>query len=188
MKPEFQPGDILAFSGTSCVSRGIQVCTLGPISHVGILANSPEGTMRLYEALLVGGVCRYHPYRSIERTHLLGGRVWHYPLANPLVPYLSSMESTGGLTNTLEAQLGKPYDTKGAMWARSLGFGWLAHLLKNREALGNLFCSELVAMALRQVCRFNTRNASMWNPTHLCRTLRRRRVVGKPVLIRRPGK
>ena len=40
--------------------------------------------------------------------------------------------------------------------------------LPPRSDLGNLFCSECAAGALRHVGRFATRNPSQWSPAALC--------------------
>lgn len=167
---EFQPGDVIAFSGTSCVSRTIQFCTLGSISHVAIIAPHPVPGrgLRLYESLLPDGVRGINPGFRIKSALLSGTRVWRYPLAKPL----SEAEAVA-LSIYCEAAVGIPYDRLGAMAARSLGLGWVRwtrayNWLPNREDTGTLFCSETVAVAERYVDRFYTRNASKWSPVNLC--------------------
>jgi hypothetical protein len=187
---DLAPGDVLAFSGTSCTSRIIRCCTLGSISHVGIVAKHPDPTcygLRLYESVMPGGVRRIHLSLAVKTALDGGARVWHYPLAEPLSPAESA-----SLTAFLEGLRGTPYDRIGAIRARTLGFGWvrwtrLYNLLPNREDLGNLFCSECVGISLRYLDRFHTRNASKWSPVALCWALVERGHCPGPVELRLPA-
>lgn len=194
--PKFAPGDVLAFSGRGCLSRAIQFCTLGTINHVAILSLPPQGDgLCIYESSatvdlsceaagkVVKGVQRHSVRLRLRYAARQGCRVWHYPLTVPLTEDQQRL-----LESSCRTKLDIPYDYKGAAWARTLGFGWLAHLLKNREALGNLMCSEFAAVELRLMDRFDTENASKWNPAWLCRVLRWQGIVQKPRLVVAGGK
>ena len=56
---EVKAGDILGFSGRSWISAGINIATYGiplwGISHVGIMAHSPDGKLRFFESTSLDG-------------------------------------------------------------------------------------------------------------------------------------
>lgn len=177
----FQPGDVLGFSAGNCADALINLGTCGwpgwSISHVAVvIAHPSDGGPVLWEAAsnrpdpcilqhrLVKGVQVHRIGRRLVEFRVRGGRVWHYPLARPLSERESYL-----LTKEAEYWLGTPYDWWGAFCARTIGCGWLRHLLPNREDTGNLFCSEGIAVLLRKVGRFCTENASKWNPNWFCR-------------------
>jgi len=191
---QFQAGDVLAFSGHNSLSRMIRATTLGSISHVGIVAYAPsfasikawrrpiiyESTTQAKRACYrvnyhVSGVQAHSITWRLADAKKDGVRVWHYPLTNPLTDAESDT-----LTWWCEDRLGKPYDYWGAFNARTLGFGWLRHLMRSRENLDSYQCSEFVADATRILGRFATADASKWNPSSLCRVLVQQGSVQKP--------
>lgn len=185
-----KPGDILGFLGNGLASTIINLGTYGlpfyGLSHVAIAADY-EGDVILFESTTLNDRPCYirkkyvygvqaHPIPySIESYP---GKIWHYPLIKPLRKY----ERTR-LTEYLVKQLGKDYDYLGAGRA---GGKLLAHMesLLRQEELVQLFCSELCAAAHRHIERFDTLNASEWNPNSFTREERRRGILGKPVRLK----
>lgn len=181
------PGDILGFLGSGLESFIINVGTYGipgnGLSHVGIAAEY-DGRTILFESTtlndrpcyiqnkLVKGV-QAHPIEYRIETYK--GKIWHYPLRMKLRGYEKVK-----LTHYLLTQLGVAYDYAGAGRA---GGKLIAHLegLLRKENLSNLFCSELCAAAHREIERFDTLNASEWNPNSFTREERRRGILVKPV-------
>jgi hypothetical protein len=193
-----KPGDILAFSSPTALGRAIQIATLGRYNHVGIVGTAPhcvgpllfESTADATEPCAIRGVrvmgVQVHP--ALERIRIAtdaGQKVYRLSLCRPVTS--DRYDEEFELRSFLRSRLGTPYDFTGALRARTLGFGWVRWLLPSREATGDLFCAELVAMALRVVRRFNTRNCSAWSPSALVRALVRRGVTERPRLLGRDG-
>jgi len=189
----FGDGDLLGFSGVGLQSRIIQASTFSwirRINHVAMVRVRDGAGREVWESTtgldvpcsrlgrIVHGVQCHALAERLEHARKSRDLVWHYRLGEPLDP-----EASRRLDSVLLEDLGKPYDYAGAVWARSCAFGWLAHRLKNREATGSVFCSEGGARWTRAMGVFNCRNASMWNPAFLLRTLQYLGVVAAPRLI-----
>lgn len=192
-----QPGDIIAFRTRDCLALGIQACSLGSFSHVGIIAELPGAGLVLWESTttcrrscLIGrkvvfGVQCHGLYSRILDYQRQHGRVWHYPLRTPLSDSKSTLLST-----FLVRQAGLPYDTVGACRARSLLGGWLLHLLPEswwwlpgREHLESWFCSELTAACHRELGLLDTQNVSAWNPSWFVRYQTWKKVFATPTQL-----
>lgn len=170
----YRPGDLIFTQSPSCLGRTIRVCTLADVlawwfgiptfDHVGVVSHADDdGNVFVCEALIEENcvvVDRLDHRLRLYRK--LGCRIWHSPLAKPLDGLEAAI-----LKRWLLGQIDKPYDRWGGWGARSLAFGWLAHWLPSRETLGNWFCSELAAAALREMGRFETTNVSEWSPAWL---------------------
>lgn len=186
------PGDIIATSGKSAMSRGIQAGTLsipnfGPLgrwgwagfSHVGIVANV-LGKPIVYESTSMGRppcLRTNRPNPNGVQAHYMqdildgGGDVWHLPLRWPL-----NADDSEQLTAKLEQFLMTPYDMLGAF--RSGGYLFrTVQAMVHRENLDLIFCSELVVRALVHVGRIRTANAGAWSPERLARHVRREGVT-----------
>ena len=196
-KQPIQAGHVLGVASPTWLDMVINLWTLGipgwSLSHLAIVAKHPEdGRLLVFESTTQNPTPCLFAGKSIDgwQAHELeewlqdrvvrrGARVWHYPLAQPLCPFEEER-----LTSECMQHLGKPYDSAGALAARTLCFGWLFHIighyLPNRENLDNLFCSEGVGMVLRPIGRFLDGNASRWNPNHMARVLRRWGILLKP--------
>lgn len=166
----FRPGDVIAFSGAYWDSYLINLVTYGvpgfSVSHVGIVG---DGGTVLYEATGAGGVI-YRPITPLNYS----GRVWHYPLAEPLRAFEKRK-----LHTYLASELGKPYDTRGAY--RAGAKCWATIMAKfHTETRNALFCSEYVARALHTVGRFDTRNTSCWSPNAFIREGYKRGIFLEP--------
>lgn len=121
---------------------------------------------------VTNGVQGHRLHSRIRGYH---GRAWHYPLAKPLPSWHVKL-----LNKWCVEQVGKDYDEIGAFRTRDTPLGWLRRRLYGEEDLRAMFCSEFVAAGLRYVGKFETGNASQWNPNALCRRLLMRGIVSKP--------
>lgn len=141
-------------------------------AHCGIIGGSPDepDTLLLYHSEVrtkIPCAVRKVVTQGIQAATLdyiedQPGVIWHYPLKKPA--------NLLGLTPFLVSVLGKPYDVIGAL---STG-------KEHTENLDAMFCSELVAAALRTVDLFPIDNAGAWSPNNLFRTLVRMGVYHKP--------
>jgi len=186
-----KPGDSLGFAECSPRGAAIRVCTCGllccgGLSHVGIVVEWPGCRRPLLceSTTLADAPCVVQGRRveGVQLHHLrqrvleYRGRVWHYPLVEPLRPLESRR-----LTMFCRKHLGRRYDYRGAADARHMP---LARLFRGREDLSRLFCSEWDAACLREVGRLDTKNASAWSPNGLARHLVRTGIVHRPRRIK----
>jgi hypothetical protein len=182
-----KPGDVIGFSGKSWISVGVNIATYGiplfGISHVGIMANAPDGQLLIFESTSLADLpcvisgenftgTQAHKLEDILRVY--AGKAWHYPLYRPLYPSESER-----LTQFLMETIHTPYDLMGAFRTAGVGLSWVESLFRPQD-LSTIFCSEWVASALSVIGVFPTSNASRWNPNRLVRHLRWNGVVCKP--------
>jgi len=179
-------GDVVGFSGRGWISAAVNIGTYGlpffGISHVGVMANDPDGRLLLFESSEDDLPCAIFGEKFVgTQAHVLGdvlevykGKVYHYPLYRPLYP-----NEDARLTRFLMETIHTPYDLMGALRATGVGISWIESLFRPQD-LSTIFCSEQVASALSMIGVFPTSNASRWNPNRLCRHLRWNGAVGKP--------
>lgn len=181
-------GDIIGFSGRSWISVAVNIATYGipliGVSHVGIVATSPDGKLRLFESTSLDGdipceitgkvICGTQAHGLEFILHHYKGRAYHYPLYRALYP----QEDTR-LTEFLLSTIGTPYDALGAIRSAGVGLSWIESLL-HRQCLASIFCSEWVAAAYAVTGLHATDNASRWNPNRLTRHLRWHGILCKP--------
>jgi hypothetical protein len=174
-------GDIIGFSGRSWISAAINIATYGiplwGISHVGILANCPDGKLRLFESTTLDGdipceitgkpICGTQAHALDFILGHYDGKAYHYPLYRPLYP-----NEDERLTEFLIDTIGVPYDVLGAFRSAGVGLSWIESLFREQD-LTSIFCSEMVAAAYATVGLFATDNVSRWNPNRLVWRLRR---------------
>lgn len=182
-------GDLFGYLGKNIGSQWINIVTYGipffGLSHIAILAKY-QGELVLFESTTwndkpciiqnkcVKGVQAHH---LAERLIQYDGKIWHYPLSRRIREYESQ-----DLTDFLMKQIGKSYDTIGAFRSGGRGFNWIERHL-HKESLHTLFCSELCAAAHREINRFETRDASCWNPNSLVREETYRGTLSKRVRL-----
>jgi hypothetical protein len=185
---EVKAGDIIGFSGRSWVSAAINIATYGiplwGISHVGILANCPDGKLRLFESTTLDGdipceitgkpICGTQAHALDFILGHYDGKAYHYPLYRPLYP-----NEDERLTEFLIDTIGVPYDMLGAFRSAGVGLSWIESLFREQD-LTSIFCSEMVAAAYATVGLFATDNVSRWNPNRLVRRLRRAGILLRP--------
>jgi hypothetical protein len=177
---DFAPGGFLGFSARDWMGCWINLTTLGApgfsLTHVAPIARSPivGDPLLVYESTTFAKrpCCRRGAWIDGVQAHPLreridefdGGPVYYYAPKVPLTPVESVI-----FTEYLEAQLGKSYDTWGAVRSRDMVLAAIRRLLFGEEDLSDLFCSELLAAAERKIGRFKSRNASRWSPNHAAR-------------------
>ena len=166
-------GDLVGFSGHNLDSYFINAVTYGlpgwGLSHVGIVcwhAGEPlifESTMDCPTPCVVTcnyGVRGVQAQRLTDHIKHYKGKIWYYPLKERVREAV--------LHRFLLSMIGRPYDDAGAR--RAAGKVWSAIL--GKESLTELFCSELVAAALREVALLQTERAGRWSPNALIREIR----------------
>jgi hypothetical protein len=117
-EPRLETGDLVFQTSRSSQSRGIQLATASPWSHVGILEVASDGTF-VVEA--IGRVSRTPWRRWLARG--AGGRLL------VLRPAALPAEARSRAVSEARRHLGKPYDPR---------FGW---------GDDRMYCSELVVKA-----------------------------------------
>ena len=147
---EIKTGDIIGFSGRSWIIAGINIATYGiplwGISHVGIMANSPDGKLRIFERMSLDGdipceitgkvICGTQAHSLHFILQHYQGRAWHYPLYRPLYPTEDER-----LTEFLIDTLGTPYDAMGPFRSAGVGLSWIESLF-HPSNLHTIFCSD----------------------------------------------
>lgn len=198
-----RPGDVLGFSACSLSGAVINLTTKGipcwGLSHVAIVCEAPTESDRPGLVLCESTTLHRSPcvvtrrvvsgvqFQGIDqRVRTYRGKVWHYPLAEPL-----NLLETLLLTKYCQQQAGKSYDWRGAVGARDLFWGRVRRIIcaslgrcGREQAMHYLFCSELVAGALNDLGRFRTLHADHWSPNRLARAGLDRGTFAKPVRIK----
>lgn len=169
---EMKTGDVIAFEGMALTSAIIKTVTNSPFSHVGIIVEDEnedgkrilcyESTARAFCPDLVheewyAGV---HLFDLKKRAASYPGRVWWVSLKESLED-----ESKIKIVEWLKEQHAKkvPFDK---LQLTSLGFIQVGFKLPSEEDLDMMFCSEMVASALKHVGLISPEiNASIQTPT-----------------------
>jgi len=180
-------GDIIGFSGYNWISAGVNIATYGiplwDLSHVGVMANTPDKRLLIFESTTldgnhpceitgkpIAGTQAHHLERIIKLYH---GAVWHYPLYRPLYAWEDER-----FIEFLMGTIGTPYDEMGAFRSAGVGFSWIESLFREQN-LTTIFCSEWIAAAYTYVGLHPMDNVSRWNPNRLARHLRGDGILGK---------
>ena len=182
---QFSPGDLVSFSGHNLSGLIINLGSFGipfyGLSHIGIVANY-LGSPKLFESTSLNNTPCLIQGKNVSGSQVqdIDTRIKAYPGTVKRIPL--KKELTDGesrrLTEYLVENIGHPYDYLGA--ERSGGKLWAQlHRFFHEESGESLFCSEWVALALRQIDVFRTGNASSWNPNSLYRQLIRRGIYGR---------
>jgi len=186
--PAARAGDIVGFSGRYWISAAVNIATYGiplfGISHVGIIANSPDGKLRLFESTSLDGdspceilgkpICGTQAHSLDTVLQRYRGKAWLYPLYRSLYP-----NEDQRLTEFLVSTLGVPYDEMGALRSAGIGLSWVESLFREQD-LHLIYCSEWCAAAYAVIGLHATANVSRWNPNRLCRNLRWHGILRKP--------
>lgn len=184
--PEFQPGDILGFSGNCWLSALINLATYGmpfwSLSHIGILGEYDSQLVLFESSEYPDPPCLIRGERMVgtKAVPLQGaiadydGKVWHYPLYRRLYSF-----ERDRLNEFLIATVGLPYDGIGAMRSGGLGWSWLESQLRPAD-LGAIFCSEWCCAAHTHIGLFQTDHVSRWSPNRFVRAERRQGILKAP--------
>ena len=179
-----QPGDVIAFSGSSHFSKIIKWATRSTVSHVGIVfetkvsfgGQAQDGKIvEIMEATglrrnpvtgkEIGGVQRH---RMSTKLEYYDGDIWWLPLSREA----RSRFSFGEMTNFLMHSEGKEYDSAPEVINAaidSMDSPYLGGLSNNEEDFSAFFCSELVTAALEAANVLTNVNSSEVTPIDLCR-------------------
>ena len=163
-----RPGDIIAFGGSTTVSKLIKLTTDAVVSHVGIVIDSSpdHNSLSFMEATIADK--KVVTTNLYEKMKTFEGDIW-------LLPLKASLRSSFNLQNFhtfLETHHNKPYDTKQALMS---AFDQLDHfpeaengLTYSDEDFTEIFCSELVAGSLEASGMIAEVNASEITPIEIC--------------------
>jgi hypothetical protein len=186
----YQPGDIIGFSGYALSSIAINIATYGipfwSTSHVGIIGEY-EGRKLLFEScwnnedpcVIQNKQFRGTQAHEIEpRIERYFGKVWHYPLYRELYDFEKER-----LNTFLADTIGTPYNQLDAMRSGGIGLSWIESLLRDPD-LSSIFCSEWCCAAHTATGIFRTDNVSRWNPNRFVRTERSQGILLKPRRIK----
>lgn len=187
-------GDLFGFSGRNWTSAAISLGTYGlPFwgrSHVAIVGRYGDPTNEkpaLYESTTLANIPCLHaggPVKGVQvhpiesRLDNYKGRIWYYQISKWM-----DKKRQNELSQFLYDHLGTPYDAIGAIRSGGRAFGLVESWFRE-EDLHSVFCSELVAAALRIAGMFSNHNASRWNPQKLLKTLVKDGVHFKPRRVR----
>jgi hypothetical protein len=173
---------VLAFSGESLTSVLIAIATGQPvkdgITHVAITAEYNGECLVFESTTLEEEPCIIQGKRvsgvqahSLDMINKYPGHIWEYSLAEPLTEAESKR-----LTAFLVSKIGTSYDAEQAVAS--------AGPIDMPEDMRELFCSEYVAMALREIGRVKIGDCSALNPIELIEVLRDQGVVLDPVKLK----
>lgn len=186
---QFLPGDLLSFSGYNLAGLVINLGSYGipffGLSHIGIAAEY-LGKVRLFESTSLNNTPCLIQGKNVSGSQIqnIDTRIKAYPGMVKRIPIKKKLTNSESrrLTEYLIKNIGHPYDYLGA--ERSGGKLWAQlHRFFHEESGESLFCSEWVALALRQIDVFRTGNASSWNPNSLYRELVRRGIYCRRVKL-----
>lgn len=183
VRPEMQPGDIIAFSGKGYFSEIIKWSTRSVVSHVGIIFESKvlladgaqEGKVvdvmeatTLYENPRTGrktsGVQRN---RLSDRVNFYDGDMWWLPLSAAKRGDLDIKAFTNFLMHQDNKEYDMPQAVKSALDAMD-NVRFLKKATYNTEDFSSFFCSELATAALEASGAIGNINASEVTPIDLC--------------------
>ncbi len=188
----YLPGDVLGFSRRGCVGYTINLATWGipgwGLSHVALVGRHPRTGVRvLWESLLtidrrclVQGTyttgVQVQPIK--ERIRRYPGRVWHYPLVEPL--HAAQLEE---LDDFCLEYLGVDYDQIGAF--RSRGLSLVERFIFRPQDLTSVFCEEFLLAVHHRLGLVNGNlNASRMNPNKGTRYEVKQGVLSAPLRIK----
>jgi hypothetical protein len=164
---EAASGDVIAFGGNSFFSKIIEFATKSCVSHVGILVEE-AGVLHVLEANNSGtfGVRMLEPSSTVESYD---GNVWHLPLSDRSRLKLDRQK----LGEFVKRVKNREFDILGSIQSAEVVLAALGLDDKVRvlyqEDLSKLFCSELVAAALRESGVVSAINPSEVTPIDICR-------------------
>lgn len=159
------PGDMIAFGGKGRISGIIKLRTLSPVSHVGVILQTRIGDEERYfnqiiESTSLSGFNGVVTSRVSDRVSDYEGNIWWLPLSEASRRVFDEK----AFFDFLFAQIGKPYDTRQAIWS---AIDWIP-FLRNRENFEKMFCSELLAAGYKAAGLVDV-NCSEVTPIDACR-------------------
>jgi len=171
-----QPGDVIAFGGSSAFSQIIKLVTFSDVSHVGVILKTQivEGNSELFFNQIIESTGKKGV--SVSRFSQVlkdyDGEVWWLPLSqqirrekfdvNAFFEFLYN-QAASDISYDLSQALTSAVDV-----VEKLMFGE-ADAGHNKEDFSKFFCSELVAAGLEKSKAVDSINASEITPIDLCR-------------------
>lgn len=162
-----KPGDIIAFSGNSPISKLIKYITRSNISHLGIAVELPTKiytkSKYMFESTSIGvskNPLQGRLERAIENNE--ADKIWMLPLKKEL-----RNSQSKALSEFLNNQIGKSFDYIQAIKSAFDEFDPNPFTYAE-ENFNEFFCSELVASALEKSKVISNINASEVTPADLC--------------------
>lgn len=169
LRHEIKTGDVFAFGGKKRASNIIKLVTRGPVSHVGIVVDFDEGRFGGRNVMLVESTS-LNKTSGVQMRWLSHavfnyiGEIWWLKMSKER---RKRMDETK-LKMFLRNQIGKPYDTKGAIQAGVDKFSPFG-IFDADEDLSELFCSELIMAAYEASGVIEDINVSEVTPIEMCR-------------------
>jgi hypothetical protein len=170
-----QPGDVIAFGGSSHFSGIVKMAIRAEVSHIGIVLHTqgrPSGNGQVGNYLMDSTSRQGVTVSRLDvRLHEYDGDVWWLPLRPDLRQDRFDLQAFWAF---LREQDGKKYDVRQAAGSAidlfdQLPFGWRGPGY-NREDYTRFFCSELVAAGLKAAGVLpEALNTSEVTPSDLCR-------------------
>lgn len=153
-----EPGDVIAFGGTSLFSRWTKFTTRSVVTHTALVIDAPTlhrspdepKDVTMIEATSMKGKKGVMNNYLGERIKNYRGDVWWLPLHDDAKSHLAT--NWQPFHNFLAKQLGKSYDIWQLFGSAIDTFDdhrLLSWLTYNRKKMNKWFCSELVAEGLR---------------------------------------
>jgi len=183
----YRPGDIVAFSRRDWLGCAINLGTWGipgwGASHVAIVGRLKENKRQLvlWESTSMAGqpcliqrkdVSGVQAQDITTRINGYPGRVWHYPLNQPL-----DTKRISRLNAFCQKFLGNSYDAIGAF--RSRGLSLIEKVIFRPPDMTSVFCSEFCAAGHKHIGLFQN-NESRMNPNKFIRHECHAHVLAKP--------
>ncbi|GGF67179.1 hypothetical protein [Alteromonas lipolytica] len=177
IKHLIEPGDIIAFGGTSLFSRWTKFTTRSVVTHTAMVIDVPTDNrsistasdLTMIEATSIKGKKGVmHNYVG-ERIKHYKGDVWWLPLHSEAKQQLHQQWHT--FHDFLAEQMGKSYDIWQLFGAAIDVFDdhrWFNWITYNRKKFNRWFCSELVAEGLNQAGIVSELNPSETTPKDIC--------------------
>jgi len=171
-----QPGDVIAFGGSSAFSKIIKLVTFSEVSHVGIILKTQiadtHSNIFFNQIIESTGKHGVSISRFSQQLEHYDGEVWWLPLSQEI---RDSDFDISAFFNFLYNQADKDieYDLTQALKSAMDLFEKLPwgnnDSSYNTEDFSKFFCSELVAAGLEKAKAVGTVNASEVTPIDLCR-------------------
>ncbi len=170
-----QVGDVIAFGGSSHISKMIKHATDSVVSHVGVIVQTPtidtdgNTVLKYIEATSVDDIDKVIVTDLSKKLHTFPGEVWWLPLQKSVRQ--QHFKEKDFLT-FLSDQENKPYDVSQALMSAidlvdDLPFNQKGPTY-NQENFDAHFCSELVAAGLEVAGVTGDINASEATPIDVC--------------------
>ncbi|MEL7144085.1 MAG: hypothetical protein AAGL08_17925 [Cyanobacteria bacterium J06573_11] len=150
-----KPGDVIAFSGNSLISKAIRRGTHSPYSHVGIVLDNPDGRYRLAESSFFNSLPDFKQQPAIKGVQLhwltdwlnayrQDGAAFWVPLKDAIAHHQLPI---------FQQTLLQQYHVRATFSYRKMLIAWLKQYrfsLPIVKDQAHVYCAEMVAIALQK--------------------------------------